>query len=364
MSKQHASKDGKVRIGVIGAGWWGTAAHIPAIKNHSRAQLVAVQHHDPKQAQRIATDFGAAHACATLDEILAVRDLDAAVIASTPHLHYPQAKAALSRGLHVLIEKPMSLKAIEAQELVALANRMGVQISISAPWHFTAHGIEARKLVRGGKLGQVKLISILMTNFVMGLYQGKPWNQVFGDNPTIQNAAKPYLVPGQTSYSDPKLAGGGQIYCQISHAAAYVSFLTGRQPTEVFARFDNGGTQVDVHDALNFKLDDGTIVSLASTGAPMLSGRQYEVRLFGTEGMLLLELWKGTMEFHDRACNVTRVPNLGDANVYPMSAPTDNFIDACAGVAENGSPGEHGLFAIKVLDAACESARSGTNVKL
>jgi predicted dehydrogenase len=357
-------KDDKVRIAAIGAGWWGTAAHLPAIQKHARAQLVAVQHHDPKQATRIASDFGAAHACTTLDEVLGIKDLDAAVISSTPHLHYPQAKAALSRGLHVLIEKPMSLMTSEAQELVDLASRKGVQISISAPWHFTAHGIEARKLVRSGKLGQVKLISILMTNFVMGLYQGKPWQQVFGDNPTLQNSAKPYLPPGQTSYSDPKLAGGGQIYCQVSHAAAYVSFLTGRQPTEVFARFDNGGTQVDVHDALNFKLDDGAIVSLASTGAPMLSDRQYEVRAYGTEGMLLMELWKGTMEFHDRACNVTRVPDLGDANVYPMFAPTENFIDACAGAAENGSPGEHGLFAIKVLDAACVSARTGKNVKV
>ena len=296
--------------------------------------------------------------------MLALPDLDAVVVSSIPTLHYAQTKAALERGLHVLIEKPMTITVAEAAELVALAEQQGVQFVISCPWHFTAHGIEARKLIRDGALGRLKMISVLMTNFTAGLYLGLPWEKVFGNNPTLQNAATPYLVPGQSSYSDPQIAGGGQIYCQVSHPAAYLGFLTGRQPAEVFARFADAGTTVDVYDTLNLKLDDGTLVSLASTGATMLSERHYEVRVYGTDGMLLLELWKGKLEFHDLKCHVTRYPDLAEEDIYPMGAPAENLIDCLTGKAENGSPASLGVAAMKIIEAACESVREGQNVSI
>jgi predicted dehydrogenase len=213
-------------------------------------------------------------------------------------------------------------------------------------------------------MGQPKLISILLTNFTLGLYHGFPWEQVFGRNPTMQNSATPYLKPEQSSYSDPATAGGGQIYCQVSHAAAYIGFLTGSPVREVFARFDNAGTAVDVHNSLSIKLEDGTLVSLASTGAPPLSDRQYEVRIYGTQGMILLELWKGKMEFHDIDCNVTPYPDIPAEDIYPLLSPACNFIDAITGNAPNGSPATLGLYAMNIIEAACQSAASDRNIVL
>jgi len=279
-------------------------------------------------------------------------------------MHYEQAKAALERGLHVLIEKPMTFTVAEADELVRLAAEKGVQCVISCPWHYTPHNIEARRLIREGAIGEVKLVSVLMTNFTKGLYEGVPWERVFGDNPTLQNASTPYLAPAQNSYSDPQIAGGGQIYCQVSHVAAHLGFITGLEPREVFARFDNASTQVDVYDALSLKLQNGALVSVASTGATMLSQRHYEVRVYGTAGMILLELWKGTMELHDVACNVTNYPDLTEAEVYPMFEPARNFVDAITGEAPNGSPGALGLYAMKIIEGACESVRSNSNVSI
>src|SRR5580698_4272094 len=108
----------KVRIGIIGAGWWATTAHIPAVKSHPDAELVAVQSRDQAKAEKIARDFGAKHACTNLEEILALRELDAVIVASTPNVHHAQARAALERRLHVLVEKPMTFTAGEARELV------------------------------------------------------------------------------------------------------------------------------------------------------------------------------------------------------------------------------------------------------
>lgn len=352
----------KVKCAVIGAGWWGTTAHIPALKSHPDADLVAVQRRSPEAAQKVATDFDIPASFTDPEELLAVDGLQAVVISSTPNQHYAQAKSALQRGLHVLLEKPMTMHVDEARELVSLADKRGVQFLISCPWHYTEHARLAQGLVRSGKLGKLKMIGVMYSNFTLGLYEGKPWSEVFGRSPTLQNSPNPYQTPGQYSYSDPATAGGGQIYCQVSHAAAFLSYLTGAHPTEVFARFDNGGTEVDVYDTLNIKYDDGVIASMASTGATMLSDRQHEIRLFGTSGMILMELWKGKLEFHDIDCNVTRYPDVAEEDIYPMFEPTNNLIDAITGRAPNISPASLGLAAMKITTGAIESVRTGQNI--
>jgi predicted dehydrogenase len=160
------------------------------------------------------------------------------------------------------------------------------------------------------------------------------------------------------------VAGGGQIYCQISHVAAHLSFLTEREVVNVFAQIDNDNTAVDVYDTLNLKLDDGALVSLASTGATPDSERNYEVRVYGTKGLLLMELWKGKMECHLFDGEVTHYPDLPEADIYPLFAPTENFVDVILGRAANGSPARVGLFAMRVIEAGCESARTNSSIAL
>jgi predicted dehydrogenase len=346
-----------VRIGVIGAGWWATFAHLPAIRSHPRAQLIAVQSRERVNAEKIIRDFGAQHACTTVAELLAVDGLDAVIVASTPNVHFTQAKAALERGLHVLIEKPMTFTVAEARELVELAAQKKVQLLISCPWHYTAHGIEARRLIHGGALGDIKLISVLMTNPVDKLLRG------INTSPT-HGMANVYVEPGHGSYNDPAIAGGGQIYCQVSHTAAYLTFLTGLRPAEVFARFDNDGSPNDIYNALTVTLENGALVTLASTGATPLAERNYEVRVFGSRAILQLELWRGTMTMTDFNDRRTEFVPLTENEIYPAQSPALNFIDAVLGAATNGSPGELGLASMEIIEAACESARTNRSEKL
>ncbi len=154
----------RVRCAVIGAGWWGTTAHLPALIRHPRAELVAVQHHDADTARRIATDFGAPYACTTVDEVLDAAPLDAVIISSIPVLHYSQTLAALKRGCHVLVEKPVTVRSAEAAELNDLAEREHRILMLGATWHYTPHCVAARSCVQSGRLGRLRMISILMTN--------------------------------------------------------------------------------------------------------------------------------------------------------------------------------------------------------
>lgn len=341
----------RVRIGIIGAGWWATSAHIPAIKIHPAAELVAVQSREQAKAQRVARDFGAQHACTAVEELLSLPELDGVIISTTPNVHFAQARAALERGLHVLVEKPMTFTAAEARELVELAAQKQLQLLISCPWHFTPHGLKARRLIQSGALGEIKMVSVLMTNPVDKLLRG------LSTTPT-HDAVKVYVEPRKGSYSDPAVAGGGQIYCQVSHAAAYLMFLTGQRAAEVYARFEHDGSPNDLYNALTVVLENGTLVSLASTAATPLCERNYEVRIFGTRAVLQLELWRGAMSLTDFDNQRTQFAPLVPDEIYPSQAPALNFVDAILGKAPNGSPGELGLAAMEIIEAACESAQT------
>lgn len=345
----------KIKCGVIGAGWWATFAHIPALLGHPNAELIAIQNNDPHEAQKIAQDFGVPFACTTPNELLAIECISAIVVSSSPSFHYRDAFSALSHGKNVLIEKPMTLTVVEATELVKMAEEHGCQFLISCPWHYTAHATEAQRLIRNGDVGKVRMISVLMTNPIADLLRG------IDTQPTHTNGT-PYMRPRAGTYSDPKLAGGGQIYAQVCHAAAYLTFLTGARPAEVFARFHNDGAELDIYDAVDLRMDDGSIVTIASTGATSRGRKDFEVRIFGTEGILFLDLWRGRLEFVPLSGEPRTYPDLAPDAVYPHLAPARNLIDSIQNPDRNQSPATLGVAAMEVIEGARRSATSGNNI--
>lgn len=347
----------QLNIAVIGAGYWATSAHIPGILQHKKAKLIAIQNRTLSKAAQIAADFGADLSFDDYRKLIVTANPDAVVISSTPNVHYEQAKFALEHNKHVLLEKPMTFTVAQARELCELADKKNLQLLVSCPWHYTRHGIEARRLIHQQILGDIKMISVLMTNPVDKLLKGINTSPTHGMNHA-------YLEPGKGSYSDPKIAGGGQIYTQVSHAGAYLSFLTGKQPAEVYAKFDNDGSVNDIYNALNISMENGALITLASTGATPLSMRNYEVRVFGTRGILLLELWKGTMVYYPFEGEPQHYRELSEEEIYPDRAPVINFINTCLGLEENGSPGELGLAAMKIIEAATQSNKTGKPINI
>jgi predicted dehydrogenase len=205
------------------------------------------------------------------------------------------------------------------------------------------------------KLGALRMISVLMTNPIGHLLRGE-------STITTHGSDIPYLQPNRGTYSDPEIAGGGQIYTQVCHVAAYLTFLTGVSASAVFARFHNDGARLDIYDSVNIRMEDSTLVNIASTGATSLNLRTYEVRIFGTDGMLYMDLWRGTMEFTGMSCQTVTYPQLDPSEIYPHQAPAINLIDSIFDPSCNRSPASLGVAAMQVIEAACTSARSGMNV--
>ena len=122
--------------------------------------VTAVGSRSKTSADRFATRFGIAKAHASYESLVADPEVDVIYIA-TPHpMHAANAKMALMAGKHVLIEKPFTLNAIEAEEVIALAEAKGL-VALEAMWtRFLPHMVQIREVVASGVLGEIRSILV------------------------------------------------------------------------------------------------------------------------------------------------------------------------------------------------------------
>jgi len=96
-------------------------------------------------------------------------DLDAVVIATPLHTHYALAAAAIERGRHVLIEKPLAASKKEAESLAELADKHGVRLMVDHTFVYTGAVRTIRGLVDSGQLGDLLYLDSVRVN--LGLFQ-------------------------------------------------------------------------------------------------------------------------------------------------------------------------------------------------
>jgi predicted dehydrogenase len=111
-----------VRIGVVGAGSLGYH-HVRILRDVPGAQLVGFYERNAERAATVSAELAVA-ATTSLTELLDKTDA-VTIVVPTP-VHHAVARAALERGKHVLIEKPIAVSLEEADDLLALAQRAGV----------------------------------------------------------------------------------------------------------------------------------------------------------------------------------------------------------------------------------------------
>ncbi len=114
-------RDGIVKIGVIGAGVFGSR-HALVLAGIPRCTVVAVADTDHEKAQRLAMEIGAA-ACANIRDLLEKCPVDALVIALPDALHLDVTLAGIRAGCHILLEKPMTTSLADASFLLEAAKQ-------------------------------------------------------------------------------------------------------------------------------------------------------------------------------------------------------------------------------------------------
>ncbi|MGQ0714106.1 MAG: Gfo/Idh/MocA family protein, partial [Gemmatimonadaceae bacterium] len=127
-----------MRVGVIGAGSLGHH-HVRLLRDIPDARLVGFYELRPERADEVSSELGVP-ALPTMDALL--EQVDAVTVVVPTVAHHTVAKAALERGRHVMIEKPIAATLDEADDLLAAARGSGALIQ-------TGHVERFNRAIRG-----------------------------------------------------------------------------------------------------------------------------------------------------------------------------------------------------------------------
>ena len=156
-----------LKLGVIGCGYWGPNL-IRNFVEISTSEVVIVA--DLKE-ERLA------HIKASYPQIMVTKDyqdlfnqnLDAVVIATPPATHYSFAKECLEHGMHVLVEKPITINSQHAEELIELSKKKSLVLMVGHTFEYNAAVHTLKSLIDSGELGQIYYVDAARLN--LGLFQ-------------------------------------------------------------------------------------------------------------------------------------------------------------------------------------------------
>ncbi|MDQ2712733.1 MAG: Gfo/Idh/MocA family oxidoreductase [Acidobacteriota bacterium] len=165
MSASETKSHSKIRWGVLGVANIAIKKVIPGMKQCEHAEVVAIASRNLERAQAAADKLQLEKAYGSYEALLEAGDLDAIYNPLPNHLHVPWTIKAAEAGKHVLCEKPISLTAEEAQQLVAVRNRTGVKIGEAFMVRTHPQWLRAREIVRNGEIGELRSIMSAFSYF-------------------------------------------------------------------------------------------------------------------------------------------------------------------------------------------------------
>src|SRR5256885_2528956 len=144
-----------VKIGVVGAGAIAQLAHLPVLAKMRGAELAAICDNDRPKARALADRFGIPDVFNDIEDLLALDELDAVVVATPNHLHEPHVLSALASKVNVLCERPLALNARGVERILAAAQRAGKMVLVANNHRFRTDVQGLDRFVPGGELGRI-----------------------------------------------------------------------------------------------------------------------------------------------------------------------------------------------------------------
>jgi len=264
----------KTRVAIIGCGMIADQ-HADQLRYLPGCELVAACDTDELMARQLADRFRIPQVFTDAARMLDAGGVDAVHITTPALSHFPLARLSLQAGCHVYVEKPFTLNAQEADELLRLAEIAGRRVTVGHNLQFSPEALRLRKLVQEGFLGgpPVHLECIQCYSH---------------DDPTY----------GKAVLADPchwvRRLPGSLLHNLVSHGIAKIAeFLEGDSPQLISLSFSSPylveHNHADIVDEVRAVLRDerGTTAFFLCT--TQFGEGSNELRLFGKAGNLVLD---------------------------------------------------------------------------
>lgn len=142
-----------IRVGLLGYGIAGRVFHAPLISSTDGMTLAAIVTADPERRTHASGSYPTAKVLSSADELF-TEELDLVVVATPNKTHVEFATKAIKAGIPVVVDKPFAPSAREARELVELAEKRGVQLTVFQNRRWDSDFLTVRANL--GRLGDIR----------------------------------------------------------------------------------------------------------------------------------------------------------------------------------------------------------------
>ena len=308
------------------------------------AELVAVVNHKPESMAIFAKEFGIPRQYETVEALLNDGKVDALIVSTPNYLHKSQTIAALRAGVNVMVEKPMAMNALEAEEMCEVAEKSGALLMVAHCWRFDPEVLWLKE--QSTKLGK-----IIRTK---GIGVHTHWGP-------------------SGWFTQEEFAGGGALADMGIHALDTTRFLLGDpKPVAVYAKIGTYYKVFDVDDTgvIIVEWDNGATSYLESGWwQPHADGPEAATELYGTQGFG--RVFPTKLEIPNVQEQKIDVIDPGFAFPRESHAPQSlydsqlKYFVECIEKNQKPNPGGlEGWVNMKVVDAAYQSSQTRKVVEI
>jgi glucose-fructose oxidoreductase len=326
---------------VIGQGYFGQAAVLPAFDRAKNSELVGLFSEDETKLKALKRKYRVEHALSydQYDEFLKSGAVDAVYIALPNDKHCEYTVRAAKAGVHVLCEKPMAVTSEECREMISACADAGVKLMIAYRLHFEEANLTAVELVKKQKIGEARFFSSVFS----------------------------MPVKEDNIRTSPRERGGGPLYDIGIYCINAARYLFGAEPTEVQALTATKPGDIrfkDVEEQLSAVLhfpDERLATFTACFGGSDVN----EYRVVGTKGWIRMEpAYEFAMALHMEMSRDGKVKKEKFKKRDQVAPEIIYFADCIREDREPEPSGYEGLTDVSIIEAIYESVTAGRRVSV
>jgi len=324
-----------IRIGVIGYGYWGPNL-VRNFHEVGGCQVVAVSDTRAERRALVEARYPSVRATSDYRDLLTDPRIDAVLIATPVHTHYPLALEAMSNGKHVWVEKPMTTTSEEGLRLIDEADRRGLVLHVDHTFVYTGAVRKIHELVSSDALGRIYYYDSVRVN--LGLFQSDV--NVIWDLAVHDLSIMDYVLPvqpcavsatgiGHVSGKPENIAYLTLFFEDSTIAHVHANWLA---PVKVRRTLLGGSSKIIVYD----DLEASEKVKVYDKGLKM--GEQGDARYQVLVGYRAGDMWAPQIE-------VTEA----------LQTEALHFLECITQQRHSLTDGEAGLRVVRILEAATRS---------
>lgn len=251
-----APSERPLRLGVIGAGVYGTSTFLPAVADVEDLDLFAIASATGTTAKTVGDKFGFRYCTTDVDNLLHDDRVDAVAILTRNDLHAPLTIKALEAGKHVFVEKPLAITPAELREVIEVYHRTPGHLSVGFNRRYSQHVQRLRSFL-GDAAG--------------------PLQATYRVNAEA-------IPEDHWIYDDHQ--GGGRLITEVCHFVDLLQYVFGSSPTSVSCfslgtEASDRSPSVNENVTLNLQFANGSVGSVVYTNAGDPSMPKEIMEIFG-----------------------------------------------------------------------------------